>query len=154
VSPRDPLVEAYLRHSLVARVATLGRTGEPALTPLWFVWHQGRMHLGTARSTLAARNAAVNPAVAVLLDDSGSPRESRVLRLRGRVGVRYDLPSWGVLAQLARKYYLSPGGLRSELAHASRWLLRARYYRQAQPALLEVEPLDAELLPGEHAPSN
>ncbi|MBS9371280.1 pyridoxamine 5'-phosphate oxidase family protein [Rhodococcus sp. B50] len=145
MSPDDPLVRVYLESSMVARVATRTPKGRPAMTPLWFLAHGGRMYLGTSRTSVVVRNATANPDVEVLLDLPGPvSASSHVLRLRGRATVREGIPSLPVLFGLVRKYYLA--GWRSELAHARLWRLRTAYYAQADGAVLEIEPLDAELL--------
>lgn len=146
MSPGDPEVRRFLAGSLVTRIATLSRRGEPALTPIWFVLHRERIFLGTARHTLAARNAAANPDVVLLFDGETLPGSTQILRLYGRAVVRDRRVPWPVLLGAARKYYLSPGGLRCELAHAGLWRLRSRYYGHAEPALIEIEPVRAEFL--------
>ena len=146
MTPGDPIVRAFLERSLVARVATRSAKGWPALAPLWFVVDGGRLYTATGAATLAARNAAANPAVSVLLDAEADGASAHVLRLHGRARVRPELPSWRVLLAFARKYYLSPGGLRCELAHAALWNLRRRYYAQNEGVTIEIEVERAELL--------
>jgi hypothetical protein len=130
----------------VARVATCGAKGWPALAPLWFVEDGGRLYTTTGAATLAARNAAANPAVVVLLDAETDTGSEHVLRLHGRATVRAALPSWRVLFAFARKYYVSPGGMRCEIAHASLWNLRRRYYAQGEGVTIEIALERAELL--------
>lgn len=145
MTPEDPLVRAFLERSLVSRIATRSPKGWPSLTPLWFVCDGGLLYATTGLATLAARNAASDPRVAVLLDaESGGGRSAHVLRLVGRARVETGVPSWRVLARFAAKYYL--GGWRTELAHASRWALRGRYYAQAEAATIVIAPERAELL--------
>jgi len=146
VTPDDPIVRAFLERSLVARIATRSAKGWPALAPLWFVVEGGRLYTTTGAATLAARNAAADPAVAVLLDAESDGASAHVLRLHGRARIHAELPSWRVLFAFARKYYLSPGGLRCELAHAAQWNLRRRYYAQSEGATIEIAPERAELL--------
>jgi hypothetical protein len=146
VTPDDPIVRTFLEHSLVARIATRSAKGWPALAPLWFVEDGGRLYATTGAATLAARNAAANPAVSVLLDAEGGGASAHVLRLHGRATVHAALPPWRVLFSFARKYYLSPGGLRCELANAGKWNLRRGYYAQAQGVTIEIALERAELL--------
>jgi len=146
VTPEDPIVRTFLERSLVARIATRSARGWPALAPLWFVEDGGRLYTTTGAATLAARNAAADAAVTVLLDAEAGGASAHVLRLRGRATVRAELPSWRIVLAFARKYYLAPGGLRSELAHAARWNLRRRYYAQGEPATIEIALERAELL--------
>lgn len=147
MTPEDPIVRAYLARSLVARIATRSEKGWPALAPLWFVAHEGRLYTTTGAATLAARNAAAHPAVSVLLDaEAGGAQAAHVLRLHGRARVRAGLPSWRILLEMARKYYLAPGAMRSEWAHAPQWDLRRRYYAQSEGVTIQITPERAELL--------
>ena len=144
--PDDPVVLGFLSPSFVARVATRSPTGRPALTPLWFVMLGGHFFMGTGQASLAARNAVANPEVAILLDGEAAGRSEYVLRVRGHAAVHPGVPTWGVLARLALKYYFAPSAARVELAHRSRWRLRQRYYAQGRGAVIEVVPETAELL--------
>lgn len=146
MKPDDPIVRAFIERSLVARVATRSAKGWPALAPLWFAEDGGRLYSGTGAATLAARNAAANPDVSVLLDAEAAGISAHVLRLHGRATVRAGVPPWRVLLGLARKYYLSPGGLRCEIAHVGQWNLRRHYYAQAEGVTLEIALERGELL--------
>jgi hypothetical protein len=145
--PDDPHVEHYVAHSLVMRLATLSARGAASLTPIWFVRHQGQLVSSTAASTVAARNIVAEPRVTVLLDGESAGRSPFVVRLRGTAEVHRGLPPLGVLARFAAKYYVAPAGLRSELSHANRWALRARYYAQSDPVWITIDPTDADLIP-------
>jgi hypothetical protein len=147
VTPDDPLVAHHLATSSVMRLATTSARGTTTLTPIWFVLHRGCLVSGTAASTMAARNIAADPRVTVLLDGEGAGRSAYLLRLRGTAEVNTGIPPAGALARLAAKYYLSPGGLRSEVAHRRMWGLRVRYYAQAEGVWLAIHPGAAELVP-------
>lgn len=142
----DPLVRRFLARSHVMRLATMSAKGRPSLTPIWYVVWRGRLIASTAASSVAARNVRSDPRVTVLLDGEKEGRTDDLVRLRGAAEVYLRLPPFGVLWRVALKYYLSWGGLRSELGHATRWPLRARYYRQAQPAYIAITPISAELV--------
>jgi F420H(2)-dependent biliverdin reductase len=144
--PDDPLVGHYLAKSLVMRLATVSGRGGPSLTPIWFVTVNGRLVLSTGATTVAARNVAAEPRVNVLLDGEVAGQSEFVLRLRGTAEVHRGRLPLGALARFAVKYYLSRGGLRSELSHASRWKLRKRYYAQSDAVWLSIEPTAAELI--------
>lgn len=150
--PDDPLVRHYLDQSMVMRLATISARGNASITPLWFVVEDGRLLASTAAATMAARNAEADARVTVLLDAEKAGRSELVLRLSGTAEVHHGLASARVLARFAAKYYLAPGGLRSEIAHARQWSRRARYYAQSDAVLLAIAPTDAELLPLPPAP--
>ena len=142
----DGLVAHYLAKSMVMRLATLSRRGAPSLTPIWFVVVGGRLIASTAAATVAARNIAVDSRVSVLLDAEAAGTSDFVMRLHGRAEVHPGLPPVGALARMALKYYVSPRGVRTELAHAQQWRLRGRYYASAEAVWLAIEPTDADLV--------
>jgi pyridoxamine 5'-phosphate oxidase-like protein len=147
----DPSVLDILQRSMVARIATLSRHGRPSITPLYFVYLNGHIWLGTVDWTLAARNVKADPRVSVLFEVEQDPGDHRVLRIRGRASVRTDQQvqrSYNLRA--VRKYILTPGGIRNGLAHMRQLKLRRIYVAQnvekGQPCVIEVTPEQAEFL--------
>jgi nitroimidazol reductase NimA-like FMN-containing flavoprotein (pyridoxamine 5'-phosphate oxidase superfamily) len=147
----DPAVLEVMRRSMVARIATLSRNGRPSINPLYFVYLNGHIWLGTVDWTLAARNVKADPRVSVLFEVEQDPSDQRVLRIRGQASVRTDQKaqrSYNLRA--ARKYILTPGGIRNALAHIRQLPLRLTYAAQStekgQPCVIEVTPLEAEFL--------
>jgi len=86
----DPAVINVLRRSMIARIATLSRTGRPSINPLYFVYLDDHLWLGTADWTLAARNVKANPRVSVLFEMEQGPASHQVLRISGRASVRVE----------------------------------------------------------------
>jgi len=146
-----PAVLDVLRRSMVARIATLSRNGRPSVNPLYFVSLNGQIWLGTVDWTLAARNVKADPRVSILLEVEQDPGDQRVLRIRGRASVRTDqkaLRSYHL--RVARKYLLTPGGVRNALAHLRQLPLMRNYQahaaRKGRPCVIDVTPEQAELL--------
>ncbi|HSR24473.1 MAG TPA: pyridoxamine 5'-phosphate oxidase family protein [Candidatus Eisenbacteria bacterium] len=142
-----------LRRSMVARIATLSRSGRPSIVPLYFVHHDGRIGLGTPVWTLTARNVAADPRVSVLFEVERDPGDRRVLRIGGRARVRGDREAVRAYAlRAARKYVLTPGGIRNALAHVRQLPLRRRYAAQSAErgptCVIEVTPGRAEFVDG------
>jgi Pyridoxamine 5'-phosphate oxidase len=147
----DSAVLDVLRRSMVARIATLSRNGRPSINPLYFVYLNGRIWLGTVDWTLAARNVKADPWVSVLFEVERDRSSHRVLRIRGRASVRTDPKGQRIYNfRAARKYLLTPGGIRNTLAHIRQLPLRLLYAAQSaekgQPCVIEVIPLEAEFL--------
>jgi nitroimidazol reductase NimA-like FMN-containing flavoprotein (pyridoxamine 5'-phosphate oxidase superfamily) len=149
----DPAVRAVMRRAMVARVATLSREGRPSITPIYFVYVEGRIWIGTVDWTLAARNATADPRVSVLLEPERDPSERRVLRITGRATVRTDKQaqlSYNV--RVARKYILTPGGIRNYLTHIRQLRAMHSYHAQSaargRPCVIEVIPEQAEFIDG------
>src|SRR5579859_3698609 len=147
----DPAVLDVIRRSMVARIATLSHNGRPSINPLYFVYLNGHIWLGTVDWTLAARNVKADPRVSVLFDVEQDPSDRRVLRISGRASVRMDQKAQrSYNLRVARKYILTPGGIRNELAHIRQFSLRSTYRAQGaekgQPCVIEVTPEQAEFL--------
>lgn len=145
--PDDPEVRAVLRRSMIARLATRSPAGGPFVTPIWFVVVGERVVMATGEQSVSVRNLRVHPEAVLLFEADRGGEAASVLRLRGPAVVRPGFPSVGALIRIGLKYYVAPGGLRCELANLSRQRLRRRYYGQSQPAVIEVTPHSAELLP-------
>ena len=147
----DPAVLDVLRRSMVARIATLSRNGRPSINPLYCVYLNGHIWLGTSDWTLAARNVKADPRVSVLFEVEQNPSDQRVLRIRGRASVRTDQKTQRTYnLQVARKYLLTLGGIRNTLAHMRQLPLRRTYAAQSvekgPPCVIEVTPEQAEFL--------
>jgi nitroimidazol reductase NimA-like FMN-containing flavoprotein (pyridoxamine 5'-phosphate oxidase superfamily) len=147
----DRAVRDFLRRSMVARIATLSRTGRPSVTPLYFVYLNSHVWLGTVDWTLAARDVRADPRVSVLFTGEQNPHDHRVLRVTGRASMRTDRQAQrSYVLRVAFKYSLTPGQIRNTLAHTRQLLLRRRYHIQSaqkgQSCVIEVTPEQAEFL--------
>ncbi|OJF82308.1 hypothetical protein NS14008_28120 [Nocardia seriolae] len=135
---------------MVARTATVSRTGRPHVNPLYFVYGNGEIYLGTSERTLAAMNARANPRVTVLFNVESAPNDRRVLRISGRATVRTDsgLRRW-YLRRDVWKYFVNWRGFSNAIMHA-RLLFLVRHYLSSgssdRMCVLEVLPETAELL--------
>lgn len=144
-------VRAILRRAMVARIATLSHAGRPSVTPLYFVALRGRIWLGTADWTLAARDVRADPRASVLINAEHDPADRRVVRLAGVASLRTDLQAQAeYVLRVALKYSLTPGQIRNTLAHWRLIALRRRYHAQSatkgRACVIEVVPERVELL--------
>jgi general stress protein 26 len=147
----DPAVINVLHRSMIARIATLSRAGRPSINPLYFVYLNNHLWLGTADWTLAARNVKANPRVSVLFEVEQDPASHQVLRISGRACVRtgQEVQRSNNL-QTLRKYILTPGGILNYVTHVR--LLQAMHSYHAQSAerglacVIEVTPEQVEFL--------
>ncbi len=147
----DPAVLDVIRRCMVARIATLSGNGRPSINPLYFVTVNGHVWLGTADWTLAARNVKANPHVSVLFNVERDRSDRRVLRISGRASVNVDREVQRINERLsARKYMLTPGGLRHYLTNF-RLLLPMHFYHaqsaaKGLPCVIDVTPERVEFL--------
>lgn len=136
---------------MVARMATVSRSGRPHVNPNYFVVDGSRLWLGTMTGTLAARNVAVNPAVQLLFEIEQNPTDSRLVRITGTASIRTEPDLLSEYKRRdARKYFRSLPGLLMSLRHLHRLFLTSRYLSTADPAsrhcVIEVEPTGVEIL--------
>ena len=78
----------YLRHQILARMATVGSDGQPHVIPVTFVFNEEEDAIDIGGIDFAAgkkwRDAQRNPRVTVLIDDSPGPRQARAIEIRGQ----------------------------------------------------------------------
>ena len=146
----DPQAVDILRKAMVARIATLSRNRRPNINPLYFVYDNGRIYLGTSDRTLAALNAKAHPQVTILFNVDREPNDRRILRVRGDVTVRTDdrLCRWYIRRTVA-KYFLNWSGLWNTLSHARLLSVMRRYLssgEKGKQCVLECRPGQAELV--------
>jgi hypothetical protein len=149
-------VREFLDHSMIMRMGSLSPKGQPLIRCLWFVLLKGRIYIFVTELSPTGCGISVHPNVTLLFDGERGAASGRVLRVRGRAAYRRDRGTVvRVLSRLARKYLLTPPGLRNLLAHARIAPLALRFY--AEPGwrergkglglIMEVEPKACEFLP-------
>jgi len=156
----DPRVREFLDRSMIIRMASLSPKGQPILRCLWFVTHRDRIYTFTSELTPTGRGISVHPEVAILFDGERGTRPSHLLRVRGRAAYRKEASIVArVLLAIARKYFLTPPGLRNLLAHARTLPHAVRFYAepgwevrgQGLGLILEVVLESFELVPRDPA---
>ena len=147
----DPAVLDVIQRSMVARIATLSTRGRPSINPLYFIYLDGHIWLGTADWTLAARNVRAEPRVSVLFEVERDRADRRVLRISGRASVDTDQKvqrTYGL--RVTRKYVLTPGGILNYLGHLRRLLPMHYYHAQSaekgSACVIDVTPEHVEFL--------
>ena len=147
----DPVVLNLLSRSMVARIATLSRNGRPSVNPLYFIYQNGKVWLGTADWTLAVRNVKANPRVSILFEVECDRKNRQLLSISGPASVRNDPQILRLYSlRVVRKYILTPGGIINWLTHPRELWLR-RYYsaqsaQKGRTCVIEVSPEIVEML--------
>ncbi len=143
----DPAVRDIVELAMVARIATVSRTGRPHVNPLYYLEEDGHIHLGTATHTLASHNVGANHRVQVLFEVEGAPSDRRILRMDGTAVVRTDEPLMKRYRRgVARKYIVDPGGLWNLLVHPRQWSPMRRHLGGGRACVIDVTPTAVELL--------
>jgi nitroimidazol reductase NimA-like FMN-containing flavoprotein (pyridoxamine 5'-phosphate oxidase superfamily) len=77
-------LEEFLRANKWGRLATANLEGEPHITPLGFVYHEGAVYFHAMRKGRRGRDLRENPKVAFLVDDGVGPDDPYTKR-RGAI---------------------------------------------------------------------
>jgi PPOX class probable F420-dependent enzyme len=100
-----PIPESFqdlLRSPAVAFVSTLGRSGAPQVTPLWFLWDGERVRISLVEGRQKLRNLRRDPRIAVAIADPARP--TFYLELRGTVSELVPDPALELERAIAEKY--------------------------------------------------
>jgi PPOX class probable F420-dependent enzyme len=89
-----------LSSKAIAMVGTIGKRGEPQVTPLWFLWDGERVRISLVDGRQKLRNLQRNPLISLVIVDPAQP--TYYVELRGRID---DLvPDAELEKAIARKY--------------------------------------------------
>ncbi|MFG1907527.1 PPOX class F420-dependent oxidoreductase [Kribbella sp. NPDC048928] len=91
-----------LSSTAVAMVGTIGRHGEPQVTPLWFLWDGERVRISLVDGRQKLRNLRRNPAISVVIVNPARP--TYYIELRGRIDDLVPDPEFALEQAIARKY--------------------------------------------------
>ncbi|TCC57687.1 PPOX class F420-dependent oxidoreductase [Kribbella pittospori] len=94
--------EELLSSTTVAFVGTIGKRGEPQVTPLWFLWDGERVRISLVEGRQKLRNLQRDPRISVVIVDPARP--TYYLELRGRVDELVPDPDLALEQAIARKY--------------------------------------------------
>ncbi len=65
----DVKVEAFLKGRHFGKVATAMKDGSPHVTPIWYMYEQGKLIINTTTDRVKYRNIRRDPRVCFLVDD-------------------------------------------------------------------------------------
>ncbi len=82
----------FLAREQTCRVATVDESGNPHVSPLWFVWDGTALWLCSLRASRRFANLMSRPAVAVVVDAGQRYGELRGVEIRGYATVVGDVP--------------------------------------------------------------
>ncbi len=98
--------ERFLAARRVAVLATLGPDAEPVLTPIWYLYRDGLLHMRTGLESVKARNIRRDPRVTVCVQDERAPYRS--VTVYGLASV--EVAEEGLSAAISRRYLGAVGG--------------------------------------------
>lgn len=98
--PKD--YQDLLEKAGFAHAATLGKSGEPQTTPVWYDWDGQHVKISLTTTRQKYRNLRRDPRVALSIQDPENPY--RTLEVRGRVDAIEDDDGNAFINSLAKKY--------------------------------------------------
>src|SRR3990172_4504248 len=84
--------ERFLRGRHVAVLGTIGGDGAPVLTPIWYLYRDGRILMRTGRASVKARNIQRDARVTVCVQDARPPYAS--IPVHGRAVIEPEREGW------------------------------------------------------------
>src|SRR3972149_2766871 len=98
--------ERFLAGRYVAVLATLGPDGQPALTPIWYLYREGLFYMRTGLESIKAKNVRRDQRVTICIQDERPPYKS--VTIHGRASIEPE--EEGLDAAIARRYLGAVGG--------------------------------------------
>lgn len=103
---RDEM-DRFLSGRHVGVLATVGGDGFPALTPIWYLYREGKLLMRTGERSVKARNVRSHPRVSLCVQNERPPYKS--VTVYGTASIQESTPGLG--AQMANRYLGKVGGL-------------------------------------------
>lgn len=91
-----------LSSTAIALVGTIGRRGEPQVTPLWFLWDGEHVRFSLVDGRQKLRNLQRNPRISLVVVDPAQP--TTYIELRGRIDELVPDPEFSLEQAIATKY--------------------------------------------------
>ena len=92
--------ERFLQGRRVAVLATIGPDGAPVLTPIWYLYRDGRLLMRTGKDSVKAKNIGRDPRVTVCVQDERPPYAS--ITVYGHAAIEPERE--GLAGEIARRY--------------------------------------------------
>lgn len=95
-------LERFLAPPLVAVAATIGSSGMPQLTPIWYEFRDGAMLMSVTKDRIKYRNLARDSRMSVCVFDP--PMAKIYATITGRVELSDDDSIWGPTRSICERY--------------------------------------------------
>ena len=112
MSAEVPASHRDLLEAQVGELATVGPSGYPQVSVIWFLWEDGKVKTSVHTSRQKFRNAVRTGKATFLIVDPANPY--RYLEIRGNVSVEPDYPELSFMRRAFVKYGTTPEEFQGE----------------------------------------
>jgi PPOX class probable F420-dependent enzyme len=95
-------LEEFLRPSLIAVAATVGTSGMPQVTPVWYYYRDGAMLISVTKERLKYKNLVRDPRLSVCV--YGPPLAKVFVTMTGRAELSDDETIWEPTERICERY--------------------------------------------------
>lgn len=96
----DEKIERFLRDPLFGKLGTVGRDGSPHVTPIWYMYEDGRLIINTTTERVKFKNVRRDDRVCLLVDNGYS-----YVAIFGRARIAKERDSMKDIETLAIRYH-------------------------------------------------
>jgi PPOX class probable F420-dependent enzyme len=107
----DEIADFLLTRGVLMRVATVDREGDPHVTPIWFLFEDGRIWFTPREQSAWLQHIRAHPRIAVTIDEEAAPY--RKVTVEGPAEIVHDLgndDAWRDRYRRITERYTTPDG--------------------------------------------
>ncbi len=107
----DEIADFLLTRGVLMRIATVDREGDPHVTPIWFLFDDGRIWFTPREQSAWFQHIRAHPRIAVTIDEEAAPY--RKVTVKGATEIVHDLgddDAWRDRYRRIAERYTTPEG--------------------------------------------
>ena len=95
-------IDDFLKPSMIALVATIGKFGMPQLTPNWYRFEDGKLTISTTKCRIKYKNLSRDPRLSVCIHSE--PRAANYVVLSGKAKIMDGEEIWPETEAIIERY--------------------------------------------------
>lgn len=80
---KKEFIDEFLKQPQIARIATVDKSGQPHVVPVWFGWDGESLWISSYSDTQKNKHISQNPKIAVAIDVAGNDGETKAVIFEG-----------------------------------------------------------------------
>lgn len=119
-------MEAFLQERQIARIATIGKDGQPHVKPIWYRYEGGKFFISTGDDSITVRNLKRDPRTTLCIDDPNPPYRGVIVEGTAEIKFGFGKDPEGISAMAFR--YLGEEGKKWFMQSPAAQKMRVRIY--------------------------